>query len=162
MTKPSVGRGHQAKHDSAAPDSPGVHPSHLSPSRQVGLGSCPPATGSEARPQNHTLRTRLSQGPRRGRSPTQPPGAKGTQYQPSSNPGLPCRPATVVKPVRPQGAGGTPPSWATQASRSRLRWMGVSKREGSPGPGAFPSDIMMLRVTHCWPLREGLGGGPGE
>jgi hypothetical protein len=31
-----------------------VHPWHLSPSRQVGLGSCPP-------PQGHTLKTRLSQ-----------------------------------------------------------------------------------------------------
>ena len=40
------GRGRQAKHDSAAP---GVHPSHLSPLRQVGLGSCAPAIGSETR-----------------------------------------------------------------------------------------------------------------
>lgn len=146
MTKPSVGRGHQAKHDSAAPDSPGVHPSHLSPSRQVGLGSCPPATGSEARPQNHTLRTRLSQGPRRGRSPTQPPGAKGTQYQPSSNPGLPLQAGNSGQASQASGGRRDPP------------FLGHSGQQiKTPLDG-----IMMLRVTHCWPLREGLGGSPGE
>lgn len=33
---------------------PRVHPLHLSPSRQVGLGSCPPATGSETQAASHT------------------------------------------------------------------------------------------------------------
>lgn len=99
----AAGRGRRARCDSLPQPAPGVHPAHLSPTRQVGLGSCPPTQGQRHK-RSHSLRARLGQGARRGQPPSAAPGGLWNSAQRTCdhralpqetgrlNARLPCRP----------------------------------------------------------------------
>lgn len=126
----------------------GVHPLHLSPSRQVGLGSCLPChrvRDPGCQPQSHTLRARLGQGPRRGQPPNAASKGPGNSVQQSSDHGvLPREPAQLE--LRPPLSGlglrerdRAPVINGNSGQQIKTPLVGVSMGAGCPVPSPVMS-----------------------
>lgn len=132
-----MGRGHQAKHESAAPASPWGSPLTFVPIKAGWSGQlslCHGVRDPGCQPQSHTLRARVSHGPRRG----QPPRGQGNSaWERSDQTVLSQDTSSAQTQASPAGLG----PWPSQAGL------------GSQGAGGIPRLGELLRPADQEPTR---------